>query len=140
MHTEASLNALGTPFEIRPEVLAQCERFDADLYSDLHKDAYGFRPRAGLGDRTAAQLDALWDNIIRDKNAALDYEREQEAVAVARWDARMDALIDMGAGDYPTAVRWALQAEGEDDLDLVLWMNGVNDLRNVARIRDMAGL
>lgn len=140
MYTEETLRAMGTPFEIRPEVLAATKRFDVEIYSDLYKDTYGFRPRMGLGDRTAEQIDALWDRLIEAHDEEMRAEEVREAAAVARWDDLIERTIQLGAGDYATAVRWIMQGAGDDDLDYVLWQHGVTAFANTRRVAQLAGM
>ena len=50
--------------------------FDENLISDLHKDAYGFRPDQSFWTTFAAfnpdQKQALWDNMIAILNRNID--------------------------------------------------------------------
>lgn len=97
------------------------------LISDLHKDAYGFRPSAdclvAYRAMTTADLTAEWDMLC----ATLDREMEREAQAQARaavaFEARLAEVIACGAGDRATAIRWMLEA---DDLTRSVAMYGMD--------------
>lgn len=138
MFTEETLNAMGTPFEIQPEVLAACSRFCPDTWSDLYKDAHGFRPRYGLGDKTAEQLDALWDRTVSDLEHTMAEEDRQEALALAAWNKLVEETIGYGAGDYATAVRWIM--DDERDIEYVLWEHGITSYKNTREIRELANI
>jgi hypothetical protein len=89
--------------------------FDYDLYSDLHKDAYGFRPRGGSfydADTTDEQRQWLWDQAIADLEDRLAEDARREAEAVKAFEASLEESIKLGAGDRATAIRWAIQAGG----------------------------
>lgn len=86
--------------------------FDADLFSDLHKDAYGFRPRqhefyAASDDRKQQ----IWDGVVADLEIEMENSRNAEAQAVAAFAARIQETIALGAGDEETAIRWILDGE-----------------------------
>jgi hypothetical protein len=140
MYSEVTLEALGTPFEIQPEVLAATERFDVDVYSDLYKDVYGVRPRMGLGDRTASQLDAIWDRLLAAHDEEMAAEERREAEAIFRWDDLVAENMNLGARDYATAVRWIMQASDEDDIEFLLWQHGVTSFENTSRVRGLANM
>ena len=109
-----------------PEALAGCTRFDPDIYSDLHKEVYGIRPRGDMSNMTAEMLDAEWDFILRAQEQELEYENECRARARAALEADIERTIALGAGDRDTAVRWLMEAEGADgDYDYFLYKRGL---------------
>jgi predicted Fe-S protein YdhL (DUF1289 family) len=68
--------------------------FDADILSDLHKDAYGFRPRSeefwnawDSADDDGKQR--IWDRILDDLDRALETEREIQQEAIAEFNRRV---------------------------------------------------
>jgi len=69
---------------------------DFQLYSDMHKDAYGFRPRIRPEYETEAcfmkDIDVLQDEIIR----SIRREHDMEAAAFLVWKQRVkrDAKLD----------------------------------------------
>lgn len=133
---------------INPDALAACREFDPQIFSDLYKDAYGFRPRMDLRDHTAKELDALWRSTAEAQGRAMREEKARESRAVAAFDALVDETIALGAGDYPTAVRWLLDAGGDEfhtpwgsyDLGYFLWHHGISEFVNCRRIADLAGI
>ena len=83
------------------------------IYSDMYKDAHGFRPR---------HVDTFhWtEEMFSEEFAALELVIRQEELlrafaegkAAARFEARVDDLMATGAKDAETAIRWIMEAEG----------------------------
>lgn len=109
------------------EVLAECQSFDPQIWSDLHKDAYGYRPRADMSHMSANELDQLWDFACFDLQTAMTRERREQEDALARFQNRLRFIqSEYGAKDQEQAMRWIAQAEGcEDDYERLLWQQGI---------------
>ena len=64
--------------------------FNADILSDLHKDAYGFRPSEGffvewdLLDNDGKQ--DLWDQLVETVADSIQREREYQRMAIAEFE------------------------------------------------------
>lgn len=106
--------------------------FDEDQFSDLHKDAYGFRPHSGfwewLQTATDDQKQAEWDSLLKSLEATIARENEMEQEAIARFEAAVAATIAAGAGDRATAVKWLMDAEGDQyvaDVNYFEWSQGI---------------
>ena len=107
------------------------------IYSDVHKDAYGFRPGEGQWyavkamslDELKAEMDRLGDI------AADEYAREvaAEKSAIVHLQATIARMMSEQGIDEATAYRWLIQAEGDYvDLEHFLWLYGCgcgNDAR-----------
>jgi len=99
------------------------------LYSDFHKDAYGFRPRTiNVYALTTEELDADFDRFER----VCAENRLEELAAEAEADNKFKTLIantiQMGAGDEVTALRWIAEGEVEQygyDYEHFLWNQGI---------------
>lgn len=99
------------------------------LYSDFHKDAYGFRPRTiNVYALTTEELEADFDRF---EQVCAD-NRIEELAAEAEADNAFKALIadtiQMGAGDEVTALRWIAEGAVEDygyDYEHFLWNQGI---------------
>lgn len=84
---------------------AQC------IYWDMHKDAYGVRPR-GI-DTSAWTLEdfeaefAILGKAIECEEMA---RKEAETEAVKKFEQHVTNTICMGAGDRATALRWIMDA------------------------------
>ena len=103
--------------------------FEDNLFSDLHKDAYGFRPRYH---RYYEASDDVKQNIWND---LVDYLDQQEAdarqlakEAIIRWEDRVEDVIKIGAGDRKTALRWITANEKfyhEQSVEHFVWEQGL---------------
>ena len=99
------------------------------IYSDFHKDAYGFRPR-GVNYHEFT-LEELKEDFAR-FGAISEENRKQEEAANERasvaFEARVQQVIDMGAGDRETALRWIMDSFEEHDFDYgtegIIWELG----------------
>ena len=88
---------------------------------DFYKEAYGFRPRhLDTSEWTLEDFDrefALLATVCEQNRI----EREAaEAQAIVRFEARITDLIQSGAKDRETAMRWIHEAEGTDGDDSYL--------------------
>jgi hypothetical protein len=95
--------------------------YDDRIYSDLHKDAYGFRPGADRCREWASMSpeakQAEWDSLCATLDRAMTEQAEQEARMVAAFDAAIADLIAVGARDHATAMRWYLDSLELSDTD-----------------------
>ncbi len=87
--------------------------FSVEMFSDLHKDAYGFRPRVGCEfyEASADRKQVIWDDALDALEASIKEERKAHEEAVGKFSARINAAIDLGAADEETAIRWILEGE-----------------------------
>jgi len=105
--------------------------FDIDLYSDLYKDAYGFRPRGGYfydEECTDEERQRIWDATVADANARFEREQEEERRAVAEFKQTVAKTIEVGARDEETALRWLVQDEefySGQDVEHWVWEKGI---------------
>src|SRR4051812_46074983 len=86
----------------------------AILYSDAHKDAYGFRPREGgvHNPQTLEEYDAA---IAQCAEVIGREEREEDrraALKLLEWESALAAMQALGASDRATAIRWHIQSLG----------------------------
>lgn len=94
---------------------------------DAFKDANGYRPRDI--DTSEWKLTCFKTDIIRlgQRIAAQEAERcNQEAVAVVIFEQRVQKIINDGAKDRNTALRWIHEAEGSNgDDDYLCYLVGI---------------
>ena len=88
--------------------------YSEELFSDFHKDAYGFRPRNHRfydADTTPAEKQEIWDATGRafDRRQAEEARREEEALA--DFKAQITKVIEAGAGNRINALRWMTSSE-----------------------------
>jgi predicted transcriptional regulator len=89
------------------------------IYWDMHKDAYGVRPRCI--DTSSWTIEDFEAEFVILNQAIADAEIERKASeenAVVVFEQRIQSLIKLGAKDRATAMRWIHEAEdtmGDDD-------------------------
>jgi hypothetical protein len=85
--------------------------YSDELYSDIFKDANGFRPRGGLWEgwmaMTADEKQEEWDSLCRQIEVNIAEERAMEDAAIVDFEAKLQEMIEYGAADRETAIRWA---------------------------------
>jgi hypothetical protein len=95
--------------------------YDEDCYSDLCKDAYGFRPSEAAWTAWAAMTPAekqeRWDYVVGVLKGTMAEEERREAGLIAIFEATVTATIANGAKDRETAIRWIIDAENVDGVD-----------------------
>ena len=86
--------------------------FDDNIFSDLHKDAYGFRPRGHeYYEAAPARKQEIWVRVCEDLDAAQDEEARREQEAIAEFKAQITRVIEAGAANRITALRWMTSTE-----------------------------
>lgn len=93
----------------------QVYTFDANIVSDLHKDAYGYRPREFFwADWHAADDDgkqAIWDDLISDLGDAIQEEKCRQFSAIAATETRIQDILETVIGaTRADAIRYLDQA------------------------------
>ena len=92
-------------------VLTLDERNDMlQVISDLSKSAYGYRVRLDYNGMSDEELQDTWDGFLRASDEAEKLEQQQQAEA---WDTflnDLNAIVESGAKDIATALRWDMDA------------------------------
>jgi hypothetical protein len=99
------------------------------IYSDFHKDAYGFRPRYNYPEFTLEELKADFDRFEAVCKENAEHEAKAEREAIAKFNASIEKLISIGARTKAGALRWMADAGvAEDgwDMDYHLWKLGIS--------------
>lgn len=84
------------------------------LISDLHKDAYGFRPRHYSTWMSKVDFNVEWGRLIDESNHAYQRQQDEQNHAIVAFEVKVEEIIDSGARDRDTAIRWLMDA---DDVD-----------------------
>ena len=88
--------------------------FDETLFSDLHKDAYGFRPNGLAREEWAAATDSrkqeIWDELLEALDRAQRQEEARQEASVADFRAQVERNLQLGARDEYQARKWIVQA------------------------------
>jgi len=104
--------------------------FDENIVSDLHKEAYGFRPREGWWNMWAAfnadQKQATWDSLIADLDDAIEQQEQQEAQALVNFRKLLKTTMATCNVDWKNALRILMEADTEftkdsQEFDYFLW-------------------
>lgn len=101
-----------------------------ELYSDLHKDVYGFRPtRAAMEDFNAlpyAKKKEEWDYLCDQLEREMEREKLEKIDAIARFETRVhEACAALGV-TRETYLRWEMDAADVDgDIGYFEWQNGL---------------
>jgi hypothetical protein len=87
--------------------------FDENLYSDLHKDVYGFRPlsRDEFYTSSADQQQKIWDDLLESLEQVVNQERIEKEAAATSFQELINKTIDLGASSEDAAIRWILDGE-----------------------------
>ena len=79
--------------------------------SDVHKDAYGFRPRGSYDNYSVVELRAELDRLCEIAEEEYKLQQEREAEAYKALHKHFADLVNMGARDFKQALAWDMQAE-----------------------------
>lgn len=107
--------------------------FDSNLVSDLHKDAYGFRPSSAFMDMwnnglTDEGRQAEWDYLIKALERSMDEEKVREQYDLESFEQELKIIMDTHKIDEETALRWMTQVERiehNQDIEHWVWQYGI---------------
>ena len=90
--------------------------------SDLYKDVHGFRPRGYNFDEWSFEELTKFVNDLSDQaDEQAKQEKEWAEICLVEFKKSLQNIIDSGAGDRKTALRWMLQGDMGDDESLDLY-------------------
>jgi hypothetical protein len=93
--------------------------YSDELYSDLHKDAYGFRPsefsNSLWSELSPADKQIEWDYLIVKMDERYKEEKLEEDRAIDRFEYWINNTIESGAKDRSQALKWILTTEQSED-------------------------
>ena len=106
--------------------------YTTDLFSDLHKDVYGYRPRgAAMEDwnsRTPRQKNELFNALCDELEEVTRDEKRQADRNLFEFTGLIMDMIELGAKDRETALRWMTQDHefhSEQDVSHWVWAHGI---------------
>lgn len=108
--------------------------FDENIVSDLHKDAYGFRPRGmfwtAWDQMSDAEKQAEWDSLLLALELELEREEEAKVAAEDRWHRMVIEAMKATGGSEEDVIRWLWDAECIDDpnsqdIEMFAWELGI---------------
>ena len=104
--------------------------YDDDTYSNLHKDARGFRPRNDGWDKlTPIGKQLKWDSLCEELDQNLAEECAAEARAVSQFESKVTDLIDAGAAHRGIAIRWLIESLGLSSDELTFYRGEIVCIR-----------
>ena len=99
------------------EEMSTLEQYACQFW-DMHKDAYGVRPRGiDTSSWTEADFEAEFVSLSQNIDANYKQQLAQEAVAQHDFEMRVLSLLQTGAKDREMALRWIHEAEGSNGDD-----------------------
>jgi hypothetical protein len=98
------------------EELSELEQAQ-EIYSDMHKDAYGFRPRFDFSTWTLDKFNSQFEIMGKIIEADNQLQKEQQAEAAHDFEMRVLSLLQTGAKNRAMALRWIHEAEGSNGDD-----------------------
>ena len=99
----------------------QMYTFSTELFSDLHKDVYGFRPRGHWfydASTTDQERQEEWDYLCKRLGEQIEEENIAKAKALEDLYQRVAELRKSGAKDDQQALKWIVQSLNPDAIDL----------------------
>lgn len=104
--------------------------FDEATVSDLHKEAYGFRPSATFWSIWNSSNDnykqSEWDDLIRAMEESMEQEKEQQARALVNFRKLLKTTMATCSTDWKNALRILMEADtgftkNSQEFDYFLW-------------------
>jgi hypothetical protein len=109
--------------------------FDENIVSDLHKDAYGFRPREMFWNEwqcsTNDQKQVIWDQLIDTMNESMEQERVMQEESLVEFRKFLKSTMVLCNVDWKNALRILIEgddmsANNEQDFEHYLWKQGIS--------------
>jgi hypothetical protein len=95
-------------------------------YSDMFKDAYGFRPTNDVSDWTEADFEEQFAHLGARISEQEERRERQESQAVEEFEDRIYKLMDLGARNRDMAIRWLDEAyETNGDMEFLEYNLGL---------------
>jgi len=121
--------------------------YDMDSFSDLHKEAYGFRPSESFWQwanaATPTQLQSRWDDLANSAKLRYQEQCDMEAAALVELQIQLDSTMREHGVSIVTAIRWlhdAHETNGDNHyLDYKLGVKYDTINKMLARIEDTEG-
>ena len=106
--------------------------YTTELFSDLHKDVYGYRPRGAAmeewNSRTPRQKNELYNALCDELEVVTQDEKRQADRNLFEFTGLIMDMIELGAKDRETALRWMTQDHefhSEQDVSHWVWAHGI---------------
>jgi hypothetical protein len=106
------------------EELSELEQAQ-ETYSDMHKDAYGFRPRFDFSNYTLEQFDAEFKTMGKVIEENENQRKAEEIEAIARFEDKVLNLMHTGT-NRTRVISWLMDAESANgDFEYFAYTQGL---------------
>jgi hypothetical protein len=106
----------------------------ASIYSDAHKDAFGFRPSIDKN-WTAEQFQDATDRLVPIIASNIEAEEKEEQQAIAAFEKMITNCISLGCKDRATAIRWIYEGSDANDAELWLYNLGIYNYQILEEVK-----
>lgn len=96
------------------DINTQTNSKDGDIFSDLHKDVYGFRPR-GVTFESLEDFDAEYERLVGQLTNQMSDDKIRQDANMEKFADRVMETMDLCNCDQRRAVEIIADAEGELD-------------------------
>lgn len=94
-----------------------------NIHSDLFKDVYGFRPRHfNYSEMSETDIDEDMDRLQIELRVVQDNEKIHEEKMIHEFKETIKKVIEAGADNEETALRWMIQTEDKNWFDAEHWV------------------
>lgn len=104
---------------------------DSSIYSDVHKDAYGFRPFGVDVFASIADFDETVEQLVSYANESYLMEKEDQSIRYEKWIRNVHAQARMLGAKVADVIRWQFEADDmninkSQDRDMFCFSNGLS--------------
>ena len=93
--------------------------YDENIFSDLHKDAYGFRPRDHeFYSANPKRKQQIWDETFKALRVTIDEEACRQDQAAQDFEKSIRSMMEKGASSRAMAIRWLIESTKPSKFDL----------------------
>ena len=89
-------------------------KYDENIVSDLHKDAFGFRPTQDWwiwwNKASEAERQIEWDSLCQEVELELESQRRRDEAAIEAFELHVLGLVQLGGTNRLTAIRWVVES------------------------------
>lgn len=86
--------------------------YEENIFSDLYKDVYGFRPRGHeFYEAEPSRKQEIWDTLLDNLDRVLEEESEARELAIDDFEKSVAKFLSLGAENRYTAIKWIKDAE-----------------------------
>lgn len=97
----------------------------SSIWSDLYKDVNGFRPRyTDISNWSEQDFQSEINSLSLELDVIIKQEAERDKIMASQFEKVVSDVINSGAGNRETALRWLMDAsEADGDWDYFCYLN-----------------